>query len=263
MRVETLVSCVAQNETELVKLMGLEQDVVIINQTDTEGEVELPVKNGKAVCFRMKERGVGRSRNAAMMHMQTEDGVCLFADEDIRYQNGYAEAIIAEYEKHPEADMILFNMEVGESRRTYWNEKWKRIHFYNYGRYPAYSISAKKQKLLQTGVKYSIWFGGGAKYSNGEDSLFLKDCLKAGLKIYASTVCLGKEEERESTWFSGYHEKFFHDRGVLYAFLYGSMKYVMSFVFLFRKRKIMCREIKFFKALSYMFDGIREAKTLE
>lgn len=262
-KVETLVSCVNKKEQELAAVMRLEERAVIVNQTDEE----LICDYGTIKCVRMRERGVGLSRNTAMDYMDKAGDVCLFSDEDIRYDKGYTQAISKEYEAHPEADMILFNMRVNEARRTYWNESFKRIRFYNYGRYPAYSISAKKEVLIKSGVRYSLWFGGGARYSNGEDSLFLKDCLAAGMKIYASPICLGEEEERPatenaSTWFSGYHEKFFHDRGVLYAFLYGPMKYVMTWVFLIRKRKVMCKEIPLLKAVKYMYDGIREADTL-
>ena len=102
--------------------------------------------------------------------------------------------------------------------------------------------------------------GGGAKYSNGEDSLFLRDCLKAGLRIYAHTVCIGEEIERESTWFSGYHEKFFKDRGVLYHFLYGRMASLLSFRFLWVHRRQMCGEIPLKKAFALMRAGIIEGK---
>lgn len=268
MRVETLVSCVDKDEKTLAMAMGLEEDGVIVNQTNEAGEFCFFMQTGRLQCVRMMERGVGLSRNTAMNRMDKAGQVCLFSDEDIRYDRGYTKRIKAEYEAHPEADMILFNMRVNPDRRTYWNDTFKRIHFYNYGRYPAYSISARKKALLDSGVEYSLLFGGGARYSNGEDSLFLKDCLQAGLRIYASPVCLGEEEERPSTenastWFTGYHEKFFHDRGVLYAFLYGPMKYVMAWVFLIRKRKTMCREISIFQAAKYMKEGIREATGLQ
>lgn len=264
MRVETLVSCVNQEEEKLASLMHLEQDATIINQTDETSQKEYRLLDsvGRLTCIRMTERGVGLSRNTAMEYMDKAGGVCLFSDEDIRYDKGYSLAVSEEFEAHPEADMILFNVRVNPKRRTYWNDKFKRIRFYNYGRYPAYSIAVRKEALLKSGVKYSLWFGGGAKYSNGEDSLFLKDCLASGMKIYASPVCLGEEEERPSTWFSGYHEKFFHDRGVLYAFLYGPMKYVMAWVFLLRKRKVMCKEVTFKQAVKFMYEGIREAESL-
>ena len=91
----------------------------------------------------------------------------------------------------------------------------------NIGRYPAYSIAVKREVLLDKKVRFSPLFGGGAKYSNGEDSLFLKDAFKGKIAMYATDVHIGEEIPGESTWFEGYTEKFFHDRGVLFAFLYG------------------------------------------
>ena len=115
--------------------------------------------------------------------------------------------------------MVLFNIRVGESRATYYTEKFHRVHIWNAGRYPTYSFAVRRERLQAANITFSLLFGGGAKYSNGEDSLFLKDCLSYGFKVYATPVELGAETERESTWFHGYHEKFFTDRGVLYHFL--------------------------------------------
>ena len=104
-------------------------------------------------------------------------------------------------------------------------------------------------------------FGGGAKYSNGEDSLFIHDCLKKGLKIYAVPVIIGHEMEREggSTWFSGYNEKFFYDRGVLYHYLYGIMQKPFALRFILRHKKKMCTEIRPMDALKLMLKGMKEA----
>lgn len=70
----------------------------------------------------------------------------------------------------------------------------------------------------KSGVRFSTLFGGGAKYSNGEDSLFIKELMDKGIQVYTSPEVIGRETESESTWFSGYHDKFFFDRGVLYHF---------------------------------------------
>ena len=107
---------------------------------------------------------------------------------------------------------------------------------------------------------YSVLYGGGARYSNGEDSLFLRDCLKAGLRIYSHTICIGEEIERQSTWFSGYHEKFFRDRGVLYHDLYGAAAVPLALRFLWVHRNEMCREIPLKRAFALMREGIREGK---
>lgn len=111
-------------------------------------------------------------------------------------------------------------------------------------------------------MTFSLLFGGGAKYSNGEDSLFLKDCLKYGLKVYAVPIEIGAERERESTWFKGYTDKFFIDRGVLYHFLYGNLAYLMAVRFIAAHGKVMCEEIPKKNALALMKKGIRSVEGL-
>ena len=83
-----------------------------------------------------------------------------------------------------------------------------------------------------------------------------------GFKVYATPVELGAETERESTWFHGYHEKFFIDRGVLYHFLYGKLAGLMSVRFLMAHGKVMCQEIPGKKALQLMKAGIRSVRGL-
>lgn len=258
MKVQVLVSAVEQNAAELVTKMNIHTDAVIVNQCDRYGYEEIQISDGKVQCFSMKERGVGLSRNTALLHADTE--ICVFSDEDIVLAKDYAEQICKAYEQLPDADMILVNVKVAPSRKTYWNEDIHRINYRNYGRYPAYSITARLEALRRANVQYSLLFGGGAKYSNGEDSLFLKDCLKAGLKVYAHTVCIGEETERESTWFSGYHEKFFRDRGVLYHYLYGAAAVPLAYRFLWVHKEEMCRQIPIKQAFKLMRAGICEGK---
>ena len=160
--------------------------------------------------------------------------------------------------------MITFNFKVDESRATYYNEARKRIRWYNYGRYPTYAVAARLEALRRANVGFSLLFGGGARYSNGEDSLFLHDCLKKGLHIYADTAVLGREVYRESTWFHGYNEKFFADRGVLYHHLYGALAGLFAMRFLVvhgvLKKSGMLAEIPFGQAYGWMREGMRQAK---
>lgn len=258
MKIQVLASTVEQNGAELAAKMNIHTDAVIVNQCDRYGYEEIEVSGGKVQCFSMKERGVGLSRNTALLHADTE--ICVFSDEDIVLSKDYEEQICKAYEELPDADMILVNVRVAPSRKTYWNEDIHRINYRNYGRYPAYSITARLDVLRRANVHYSLLFGGGAKYSNGEDSLFLKDCLKAGLKVYAHTACIGEETERKSTWFSGYHEKFFRDRGVLYHYLYGAAAVPLAYRFLWVHKDEMCRDIPIRQAFRFMKEGIREGK---
>lgn len=258
MKLEVLVSAVNQEPAGLIQKMNIHTDAVLVNQCDRYVYNTLTAGRGEVKCFSMPERGVGLSRNTALLHASGD--VVLFSDEDIILAENYEAQIAKAYGDLPDADMILFNVKVAPARRTYWNRENRRITYRNYGRYPAYSISAKLSSLRRANAHYSLLFGGGAKYSNGEDSLFLRDCLKAGLRIYAHTACIGEEQERESTWFSGYHEKFFRDRGVLYHHLYGKLAIPLSLRFLLAHRETMCREISVGKAFHIMRMGVREAR---
>ena len=258
MSVQLLVSCVEKNIPELVEKMNVEGPAVIVNQCKENKDEQYTEKNFKVNAYYRAERGVGRSRNLALSKADTD--ICLFSDEDIVYNTGYVKLIEEEFAAHPEADGILFQVEVDPSRKTYQNDSWGKVGLLNCGRYPAYSMAFRREKLVQTGVQFSLLFGGGAPYSNGEDSLFISQLIKAGMQIYKSPVCIGAEIPRPSTWFTGYHDKFFFDRGVLYHFLYGAAAPLWGFRFAFCKRKEMCKEIPWPKAYQLILAGIKEGK---
>lgn len=258
MQLEVLISAVNQKPADLIKKMNLECDGVLINQCDYDGEETITAGENTVRIFHRKERGVGKSRNLALK--QSQQDILLFSDEDIIYSPGYAERIQNEFKQHPEADMILFNVEVCPERKTYWNDGFFKVKWYSCGRYPAYSIAVKREALLKSKVVYSELFGGGAKYSNGEDSLFLKQCADAGIRMYATQSVIGKEEPRESTWFKGFTEKFFYDRGVLFYFLYGHMAWIWALRFVLVKREMFQGDINRKQAYRLIMSGIRQGK---
>ena len=259
MKLEVLVSAVNAEPKELIKKMNISSSAVLINQCGKEDTDVFPAVNGNVRVFSFEERGVGKSRNRAIENAKGD--ILLFSDDDIVYNADYEKVVLEEFANHKEADLLFFNVEVCEARRTYWNEDYKRVHIWNAGRYPAYSIAIKKEALDKSKVKYSTLFGGGAKYSCGEDSLFIKNCLDAGLKLFRTPAVIGKEEPRdkgESTWFNGYNEKFFFDRGVLYRQLYGSLATLMGFRFVYTKKAVMCNDIPWKDAFKILRKGIKE-----
>lgn len=258
MTLETLVAAVNQDVSALAKKMNLQSDAIIINQCGENHYSEYEHYGKKVKAYSFAEKGVGLSRNNALLRATAD--IVLFSDEDIVYQKGYAAQILQAFEERPKADMLLFNMEVEADRATYHIEKEHRVRFYNSGRYPTYSFAVRREKLHKANITFSLLFGGGAKYSNGEDSLFLLECLKKGFKIYALPVEIGKEVPRPSTWFCGYTEKFFFDRGVLYFYLYGKLRKLMAFRFLLAHKTVMCQEIPVRKAYELMCAGMKEAE---
>ena len=250
MRVQVLASVMNEEPAALLERMRLESDAVIINQCHRLGLENITYKGHQVQFFSFPDRGVGRSRNEAIL--RAEGDICLFADADIVYEPGYAEKISAEFERNPHADMILFNITVEESRRTYHITRRGRVRWYNCGRYGAVSFAIRRESLLSSGVTFSLLFGGGARYGSGEDSLFLKEFMDKGYAVYMAPVTIGREEAGESTWFSGYDEKFFRDKGVLYRYLYGRLARAMALRFLLAHRHRLCAEVPLGQAYRWM-----------
>lgn len=253
--VELLVSTLNQNPKELIEEMKVSSNAVFVNQCDTNQVEEWEHRGKKIRVYHMAERGIGKSRNFAMM--QADSDICLFSDEDIVYVDGYETSILKEFSVNPRADMILFNLEIEKERQTYFNTDRKRVHLLNCGRYGAVSFAIRTEVLREKNVFFSLLFGGGAKYSNGEDSLFLKELIQKGCKVYTSPVVIGKEISSPSTWFTGYNRKFFIDRGVLYRFLYGKMARLLALRFLLAHKEKMCSEYSVKEAYRLMKQGIK------
>ena len=259
MKLTLLVSALNQNTDELMLKMNIASDVVIVNQCDEDRKEEF-LDDYRVRILYSKKRGVGESRNLCIKNAFGD--ICLFSDDDIVYEDSYVKKVVDEFEAHPEADMIMFNVEVCEERRTYVNDRFKKLSKMNIGRYPAYSIAVRTKVLKEKELSFSTLFGGGAKYSNGEDSLFLRQAYEKGVKMYASPVYIAKEVPRQSTWFSGYTEKFFFDRGVLFYYLYKSKAWIWNTRFVLTKKDMLKGEIKRLEAFKLINSGIKEGKKL-
>ena len=134
MTLQLLVSAVKQDPRQLAEKMNIDSDAIIINQCDENNYDEWNYRGHTIRAYSFAEKGVGLSRNNALL--RADHDISLFADEDIVYMDGYAEKVLRAFEEHPEADMLLFNMEVSQERRTYHIEEFGRVKQYNCGRYP-------------------------------------------------------------------------------------------------------------------------------
>lgn len=241
MKVQVLASVMNDGIDEVIKSMKISSDAVIINQCDKNDYREKEIEGGRLIKFySFNERGVGRSRNSAINHSSDSADIVLFADHDMTYVDGYEKLVTKEFKAHPEADMIVFNIESDNpDRPLYMISKWHRITWRNSLRHGAVKFAVRRDALLRVNVSFSLLFGGGAKYMSGEDSLFIYQCIKAGLKVFGSPVKIGSVRQDESTWFKGYTDKFFFDKGALFKALSPKYYRLLIMQFVIRKRKSM------------------------
>ena len=244
---------------EFIRKMNLKTDAIIINQSDNIGYKMIKKNQCKIEIFSFNERGVGLSRNSALMRAKSD--IVLIADEDVTYNDGYEKIILDAFNENKKADMILFNLESrNNDRPLYKISKKRRINRFNSMKYGAVRIALKLDKIRSANISFSLLFGGGAKYGSGEDSLFIRDCLKKGLKIYTCPKSIGKVEQGHSTWFQGYNEKFFIDKGALYYCMSPKFALLLAIQFIIRHRKTICYDISMRDAIRYMNKGIKEMK---
>lgn len=219
----------------LLSNMNINTDAMIGNQCSYNC-VETIDYNGKDVkIYSFNEKGVGLNRNNLLMRAEGE--ICLFGDDDLRYVDNYQKIIDYYFSNLPDADVIIFNLKEKEKRR-YIIKKVFRVRAWNFMRFGAARIAIRRKNILLNGILFNICFGGGTAHSHGEDTLFLSDCIKKKLKIYAVPDYIAELTDcRSSTWFEGYNEKYFLDKGLLYYIMSNKLYKVLCFQDAYRHRK--------------------------
>lgn len=261
-RVEVLVACMHQKDDALYREMNLQTDAVLANQCDTYAYQEYEQQDGSLVrLVSTADRGVGKNRNKALLYAKAEFLLC--SDQDMIYVDGYERIVTEAFERQPDADMIAFNLEYlnrfTPGRKP--GKKFKRIHVWNSMRYGTARIAIRRAALEKATLSFSHLYGGGAPYSSGEDSLFIREALRKGLKLYYCPVVIAAVKQEESSWFKGYTEKFFVDKGVLIANAFPLAKHLLKYYFAFQMRKLS-KDFGFWKIVKLMKRGFREFKKL-
>lgn len=259
MKFQVLLSTMNQRNHSIVSKMNINSNAIIINQCDRFNFEELNINKNQIKFISMNERGIGLSRNTALCRAEAD--ICLFADDDVWYEVGYKDLILNEFEKNQDADVIIFNvLSTNDNRKKVEIKDGKRVHFYNCFKYPTYQICVKLNSIRKANIHFSLLFGGGAKYSNGEDSLFLADCLRKGLKIYTSPVNIGTVSHNESSWFNGYNYKYLFDKGVLYRGISRRFSKFLCLQFVLRHSNLFSEKFTRYEAFKIMMNGVKEAK---
>ena len=257
---QILVATMHQSDLSIVKKMNIRCSAMIANQADREEIVNAETEFGKVKMITTATRGVGLNRNIALL--AAEGDILLFADDDMLYYDDMPEKVTQAFEEHPEADVLIFGIDIikdgviTEKRRT----EFRKLHVWNSMKYGTVRIAIRRQALLNHNITFHQSFGGGCPFGSGEDTLFLKACFDAGLKVYSYDYVLGTCCKDQSSWFVGYNEKYFYDRGVLVRNLFPKTAYLMAIYFGVRfKRKT---DLGVFKRLKYIYSGVRCGKRM-
>ncbi|MBA9025658.1 glycosyltransferase family A protein [Peribacillus huizhouensis] len=257
MDIEVLVSTMHQEDMSIINKMNIRGNAIIVNQCNYYDFTEINEKSRYIKKYSFNERGIGLSRNTALMRAEAD--ICILADDDVKYSDNYQNIVLDAFENNQKADIIIFNVPSLNNDRQGPKEikKDSKVNYFNFMRYGAVSIAFRRQSVIRANVFFSLLFGGGAKYSAGEDTLFIYECIKKGLEIYTNTAQIGTVSQEDSTWFKGHNKKYFYDKGILYATLSKKFSYLLILQYAIRKYNLYKNEMGMFQAIKYMTEGRR------
>lgn len=260
-KLQVLIATMHQMDFSLVQRMNLQCDAILANQAERTCAESRAYPFGNVQMISTKTRGVGVNRNLALEAAEAE--YVLFADDDVTYFNEAPQRVLAEFESHPDADVLIFGMDYTKEdvvieRRRPGN---KRRYLWNSMRFGAASVAVKLKSIYSCGIRFNTDFGGGCIYGSGEDNLFLRDCFANGLRVYSTNVVLGACRKDSSTWFSGCNDKYFYDKGALMTYLFPRFRHLAAIYFAVRVKKQT--DIDCARRIKLMLAGVRGGKRLE
>lgn len=214
MRVQVLVAAMHQTDRSLPEKMNIQSDAIIGNQCDREEVASFDLDGHRITYVSTPLRGLSCNRNTALIRADAD--VCLLADDDMTYDDGYVETVRRAYEELPDADVIIFN--INEPVKTrYVTPETTKVGWLNYLRYGSARISFRLSPIRENAISFNQCFGAGTERGFGEDNLFLTACLRNKLRVYAVPTAIATlTEERESTWFKGYDRTYLRNKGLLF-----------------------------------------------
>ena len=171
-RVEVVCVTMGQKDLTIADKMHITGDAVFGNQADGYRK-ETQLNAGRTLrMITTDTRGVGFNRNIALLHAAGD--ILLFADDDICYADGYADGVRRAYAQHPDADMILFSLDITQGGRVIRQVKNRdgRLRFHRALRYGTCVCSIRRDSQRRANIWFSTIFGGGTNYAHGEDTLF-------------------------------------------------------------------------------------------
>lgn len=234
MELEVLVATVGQSDLSLHKKMNLHCSALIANQCGKWQYDEEKYEYGTVRMISSDTRGVGINRNLAVELAKAE--ILLFADDDIVYYDNELQGVLDAFEQLPDADIIVFGIDMARDGEVFDRRRHpiKKLQIWNALKFGACRTAIRKDALKKHNIHFSQLFGGGSLYGSGEDSLFLRDCFRAGMKVYSHSYVLGVCAKDSSSWFTGFNEKYVFDKGAWIACAFPKAKHFVKLYFTWR-----------------------------
>lgn len=254
MKLEILLSCMNEEDFSIIDKFKLDSDILIVNQCNENSYLEEKRNSYSCRMIKTTKRGLSQSRNELLNNMNGDVGI--LCDDDVTYFDNYKEIIIKAFEELKDADIIIFDTEMVNYKGPIREKITKIKRAPKNKNYGSVRIAFKKESFYKNNIWFYINFGAGSKYSSGEDSLLLRDANKKKLKIYEYPAIIASVDYEESTWFKGFDEKYFYDKGAWLKESYPRTWFIFMWYFVLKFYKKI--ELSSLGILKNILKGVKE-----
>ena len=239
-KITCMVATTDRENLDFFWKMNLKNPTVVANQASTNSFVI----GQDVLMVTTSTRGVGLNRNIGISF--TDSDYVFITDDDMFFYDGLEDKLQQAIQQHPDAGAIIFGFDYFENNMFVRKrmKKSEQIHLFNCLNYGACCTLVKKSEIKKSNITFSELFGGGCLYGSGEDSLFFLECIRKGVRVYAVNLSVGKNEYRESSWFKGYNDKFFFDKGAWIACAFPKLKNIIKWYFILRYRSLSKKSLQ-------------------
>lgn len=281
MRLQVLLSAMNLKDESFVDTLNITSDAVVVNQCSDQSPFADTIlidaadpaarddnrdalsverirrenirgKRHEIVFIESAAKGLSNSRNMAVRHADAD--ICILCDNDVEYVDNYDRIIIKAFEKHKEADLIVFYIRRPEKPKPVFKSE-RRMGYLSVLKIFSPEIAFRRERLKD--IHFDPLFGAGAKYPMGEENIFLYECLKRKLKIIYVPVMIAQLRDEQSTWFKGYDRGFFIARGAGYTAMSPRLSWLLILQYAVRKYKLYKDSTSFRNAVKFMLEGKR------
>lgn len=254
---ELLISTMHKNTTEVLQMLkksNVKCNALVVVQGDENGYEEINQDNQTIRIIFSKERGLSKSRNLAFKKSNAD--VVLLADDDLIYFDDFQNTILESFKKHQNYDFLIFNVDNYDRR---YPDKIKNILWHQVLGFSSCQIAFKRQDVLGKGLRLNENFGTGSGiYNSGEENIFLSQCFKH-FKMRYLPVKILKRPKSDSSWFTGYDDKYLFDRGAIFYAISQKLSYLLILQFAIRRKKLF-PDYSRSKMIRIMLNGLLDCK---
>lgn len=234
--------------------------VLVINQTTPDRLLHSSSENIRVL--NSFEKGLSKSRNLALTHAQGD--ICLLADDDTCFVEGFDAIIKQSFETYHNAALLTFRIKTFEGLpfRTYSHKPKMAKSRRDIAHLCSIEIAFRRHTLAHKGISFNELFGLNSPFPMAEEYLFAREVLQTGLPIYYIPREIVEHSQTSSTSNYGNYQALYTQGALSYIdHRHTRIFYLLKLVLLLAKKRFI-KWYEVFSKLSAALKGARDYKKL-